>query len=377
MIVATVRELKNNENRVGLTPDNVRAYCRNGHKVIVERDAGRGSGFTNEDYEAAGAQIIADGGDVWSGCDLMVKVKEPLPGEYKYLRHDLILFTFLHLAANESLLHALLRAGTASVAYETVRGETGGLPLLRPMSEIAGRLSIVSGSYYLQKHTNGSGTLLASMPGIHRPKVAILGAGTAGAAAMRLAHGVGADCKVLDINLDRLAELDGEYGGKITTVYSTPENVQAALEEADLVVGTVLIPGARAPKIVKREYLKQMKSGSVIVDVAIDQGGCTEVSRPTSYDDPIYNVDGVNLYCVSNMPGSVPHTSTLALTNATLSYGLAIADLGLDGAIKKLPGLRHGLSTFSGDVVLDSLADTFDLDHREPLFDMNVSTPRV
>ena len=365
MRISTVRELKNNEYRVGLTPDNVREYIRHGHSVTVESGAGVGSGFDDEDYLDAGARVVPDADTAWESADLMIKVKEPLEEEYQYLRHNLILFAYLHLAADEALTHALLESGCTAIAYETTSDNNGGLPLLKPMSEIAGRLAILSGAYFLKKSVGGSGVLLGSLPGIPRPKVAILGAGSAGAAAIRLAHGIGADVQVLDINLARLTELDVEYGGKITTIHSTPESVQAALADADLVVGTVLIPGARAPKLVKAEYLKTMKPGSVIVDVAIDQGGCTEVSRPTTYDEPTYLVDGIVMYCVANMPGSVPYTSTLALTNATLAYGLAIADKGLAGAIKRFEGLRSAVNTYMGEVTLESIADSFGLKYHE------------
>lgn len=365
MHIASVKELKNNEFRVGLTPDNVREYVRHGHNVSVEAGAGLASGFSDDDYRQAGATVVDDAALVWQDCDLMIKVKEPLASEYTYLRHDLILFCYLHLAADEALTRALLDSGCIALAYETTRDQHGGLPLLKPMSEIAGRLAVLSGAYFLNKSVGGSGVLLGSLPGIPRPKVAILGAGQAGAAAIRLAHGIGADVQVLDINLARLGELDVEYGGKITTIYSTPESVQSALASADLVIGTVLIPGARTPKLVKAEYLKTMKPGSVIVDVAIDQGGCTEVSRATTYDEPTYQVDGVTMYCVGNMPGSVPHTSTLALTNATLAYGLSIADLGLSAAIKKMPGLRPAVNTYMGDVTFESVAAAFDMDYVE------------
>lgn len=365
MRIASVRELKNNEFRVGITPDNVREYIRHGHSVIIESTAGIGSGFSDEDYLEAGATIAPDAKSAWEAADLMVKVKEPLPEEYSYLRSDLILFAYLHLAAEEALTQALIDSGCTAIAYETARDDSGGLPLLKPMSEIAGRLAVLSGAYFLKKSVGGSGVLLGSLPGIPRPKVAILGAGSAGAAAIRLAHGIGADVQVLDINLARLTELDVEYGGKITTIHSTPESIQAALAEADLVVGTVLIPGARAPKLVKAEYLKEMKPGSVIVDVAIDQGGCTEVSRPTTYAEPTYQVDGITMYCVANMPGSVPYTSTLALTNATLAYGLAIADKGLAAAIERFPGLRPAVNTYKGAVTLESVAQSLDLDYKE------------
>lgn len=373
MKIATVRELKNNENRVGLTPDNVREYVRHGHSVTIETGAGLGSGFSDEAYSEAGADIETDAAAVWGNADLLIKVKEPLPEEYGYLRHDLILFTYLHLAANEELTRALLDSGCTAVAYETIRDQDGMLPLLKPMSEIAGRLAVISGSYYLQKSNGGSGVLLGSMPGLVRPRVAILGAGAAGAAALRLAEGIGADCQVLDINLARLAELDTEYSGKITTIHSTPESIEAALTEADLVIGTVLIPGARAPKLIKREYLKNMKPGSVIVDVAIDQGGCTEVSRPTTYDEPVYIVDGIVMYCVANMPGSVPYSSTLALTNATLAYGLAIADKGLAAAIDRFPGLLTGINIHNGQVTLESIANAFDMTYEELEFSHAIS----
>lgn len=365
MRIASVREILNNENRVGLTPDNVREYRRHGHLVTLEAGAGEASGFSDEAYLDAGAVIETDAAKVWENCDLMVKVKEPQAEEYRYLRADLILFTYLHLAANEALTLALMESGCTAIAYETIRDRDGQLALLKPMSEIAGRLAITAGSYYLQKANGGSGVLLGSLPGLVRPKVAILGAGTAGAAALRLAEGIGADCQVLDINLARLAELDTEYSGKITTIHSTPESIAATLAQADLVVGTVLIPGARAPKLVKRSDVLGMRPGSVIVDVAIDQGGCTEVSRPTTYENPVYKVGDVTMYCVANMPGSVPYSSTLALTNATLSYGLAIADHGLTDAAKRMPGLGLGVNTYGGQVTVERIAESFGLDYHE------------
>ncbi len=365
MKIASVREIKNNENRVGLTPDNVREYIRHGHSVTIEAGAGAGSGFSDEAYIEAGARITSNTAEIWNEADLMIKVKEPLEEEYVYLHPDLILFTYLHLAANESLTRALAQSGCTAIAYETIRDRDNSLPLLKPMSEIAGRLAVISGSYYLQKANGGSGILLGSLPGLIRPKVTILGAGVAGAAALRLAEGFGADCQILDINIARLVELDKEYSGKVTTIYSTPESVQMALAVSDLVIGTVLIPGSRAPKLIKKEYLKQMKAGSVIVDVAIDQGGCTEVSRPTTYDNPTYIVDDIIMYCVSNMPGSVPYSSTLALTNATLAYGLAIADHGLAAAIERLPGLRPGINVCSGHITSESVAKSFDMDYKE------------
>lgn len=369
MRIATVKEIKNSEFRVGLTPGNVRAYVRSKHEVFVEAGAGLGSGFTDESYREAGAKILDNAAEVWQNADLMVKVKEPLPEEYQYLRHDLILFTYLHLAADKALTEALIETGCTAIGYETVRDQLGRLPLLKPMSEVAGRLAVIAGSYYLQRPAGGSGVLLGSLPGIHRPQVAVIGAGAAGSAALRMAYGMGADVQVIDINLARLAELDIEYGGQVTTIHSTPENIAKAISEADLVVGTVLIPGARAPKLIKREYLKTMRPGSVIVDVAIDQGGCTEVSRPTNYEDPVFQVDGVTIYCVANMPGSVPYTSTMALTNATLEYGLAIANTGLASAIERYPGLREGLHTYNGFASLERLAATFDLEYKEPVFD--------
>lgn len=361
MKVGCVREIKNNEFRVGLTPDNVKAYVGAGHTVYVERDAGAGSGFSTEEYQRAGAVISEDAQSVWACCDMMVKVKEPLEAEYRFFREGLILYTYLHLAADRALTDALLQAKVKGVAYETLMAGDGSLPLLVPMSQIAGRLSVQEGAKYLEKPFGGSGVLLSGVPGTPKAKVVILGAGTVGANACKIAVGMGADVTICDISLPRLAYLDDIFGARIQTLYSTDEAIEQALSQADLVIGSVLIPGKKAPKIVKRTYLKAMRPGSVIVDVAVDQGGCCETTRVTYHDAPTFVVDGVLHYCVGNMPGAVPRTSTIALTNATLRYGLEIAASGLEGACKRQNTLYSAVNTYDGNCTYQNVADGFDM----------------
>lgn len=361
MRIGCVKEIKNNEFRVGLTPDNVRAYVSAGHQVYVERDAGTGSGFSTEEYLQAGAQILDSAGEVWEICEMMVKVKEPLPEEYPLFHRDLILYTYLHLAADRPQLEALMAAGVKGVAYETLQETDGSLPLLAPMSQIAGRLSIQEGAKYLEKIFGGCGVLLAGVPGTPKAKVVILGGGSVGTNACKIAVGMGADVTVIDMNLKRLAYLDDIFGARIQTLYSTDAVIEKALSEADLVVGCVLIPGKAAPKLIKREYLKKMKPGSVIVDVAVDQGGCCETTKVTYHDAPIYTVDGVIHYCVGNMPGAVPRTSTIALTNATLRYGLEIAGKGLERACRENPVIYSAVNTYDGLCTCKNVADSFEM----------------
>lgn len=366
MKIGTVKEIKNNEFRVGLTPDNVKAYTGAGHSVYVERDAGVGSGFSTQEYEKAGAVILATAKQVWDTAEMIVKVKEPLEQEYPYFRENMILYTYLHLAADRPLTDALLQSGVKGVAYETLMERDGSLPLLAPMSQIAGRLSVQEGAKYLEKPMGGSGVLLSGVPGTPKAHVLILGAGTVGANACKIAVGMGADVTITDISLPRLAYLDDNFGARIQTLYSTDSAVEQAMAQADLVVGSVLIPGKKAPKIVKRPYLSAMRPGSVIVDVAVDQGGCCETTHVTYHDDPVYTVDGVVHYCVGNMPGSVPRTSTIALTNATLRYGLQIAESGLEQACRANNVLYSAINTYGGKCACCNVAEGFGIESCRP-----------
>lgn len=359
MKIGCVKEIKNNEFRVGLTPDNVKAYIAAGHHVSIERGAGIGSGFADDEYLAAGASLLEDATDVWATVDMMVKVKEPLESEWPLFREGLILYTYLHLAADRPQLDALTSAGVRSVAYETLQEADGSLPLLAPMSQIAGRLAVQEGAKYLEKSYGGEGVLLAGVPGTPKANVVVLGGGTVGTNAAKIAVGMGANVTVLDVSLRRLEQLDDRFGAHIQTLVSTDSNVERAVADADLVIGSVLIPGASTPKLFKRAYLPKMRPGAVFVDVAIDQGGCGESSHVTTHDDPIFIEDGVVHYCVGNMPGAVPRTSTIALTNATLRYGLEIANKGLDAAIKDNPAIALGVNTYDGKVCCKNLVDSF------------------
>ncbi len=360
MKVGCVKEIKNNEFRVGLTPDNAKAYVAAGHEVLIEKGAGLGSGFSDDEYEAAGAKLVEAAEAVWDQCDMMVKVKEPLPDEYSFFHEGLILFTYLHLAADEEQTEALLRGKVKGVAYETLIEKDGSIPLLAPMSQIAGRLSIQEGAKYLEKRFGGEGVLLAGVPGTPKANVVILGAGTVGMNACKIAVGMGANVTIIDINLKRLAYIDDIFGFRVQTLVSTDANIEKAVKDADLVIGSVLIPGASTPKLFKRKYLKEMRDGAVFVDVAIDQGGCGESSHVTTHDDPIFKEDGVVHYCVGNMPGAVPRTSTIALTNATLHYGLMIANLGLEGACKANTSIYSAINTYDGKLTFKGVAEAFD-----------------
>ncbi|MBO4309994.1 MAG: alanine dehydrogenase [Lachnospiraceae bacterium] len=356
MKIGCVKEIKNNEFRVGLTPDNVRAYVAAGHHVYIEKEAGAGSGFSDSEYVEAGASLIDNPGDIWALVDMMVKVKEPLPEEYPLFREGMILYTYLHLAADKEQTDALLSGKVKAVAYETLQEKDRSLPLLAPMSQIAGRLSIQEGAKYLEKRFGGEGILLAGVPGTPKANVVILGGGTVGMNACKIAVGMGANVTILDVNLKRLEELDNMFGAHIQTLVSNDSNVERALKDADLVIGSVLIPGGSTPKLFKAKYLPEMKNGSVFVDVAIDQGGCGESSHVTTHDDPVYIKDGVVHYCVGNMPGAVPRTSTIALTNATLKYGLEIANKGLEGACKESEAITLGVNTYLGKLTNKNVA---------------------
>ena len=365
MKIGCVKEIKNNEFRVGMTPDNVKSYTNAGNIVYIEKGAGEGSSFTDEEYKASGAVLMDTAKEVWDTCEMMIKVKEPLKEEYQYFHKDLILYTYLHLAADRPLTDALLQAGVKGVAYETLMERNGSIPLLAPMSQIAGRLSVQEGAKYLEKPFGGKGMLLSGVPGTPKAKVVILGAGNVGTNACKIAVGMGADVTIFDINLERLAYLDDIFGARIQTMYSTDAAIENAVKDADLVIGCVLIPGKAAPKVMKKEYLKEMKPGSVIVDVAVDQGGCCETTKVTYHDNPTFVVDGIVHYCVGNMPGAVPRTSTIALTNATLKYGLQIAGKGLENACKENDVIYSGINTYAGKLTCKNVADSFHVEHTE------------
>lgn len=361
MKIGTVKEIKNHEYRVGLTPAGVHAFREAGHEVIVEEGAGVGSGFADEEYAAAGAKLVSQAKEVWDSVDMMYKVKEPVTSEYAYFREGLILYTYLHLASEKKLTEALLEKKVKAVAFETITDKNGGLPCLTPMSIIAGRLSVIEGAKYCEKSFGGRGILLPGVPGVEKSHVVILGGGIVGTNACKMAAGLGAHVTVIDISAERLAYLDDLFDMKVTTLFSTPANIRNALRDADLVIGAVLIPGSAAPKLIRREYLKDMKPGAVIVDVAIDQGGSAESSRPTTHAEPIFVEDGIVHYCVTNMPGAVARTSTISLANATLPYALEIADRGLEAALKKDAGLLNGLNCYDGRCTYAGVAEALDL----------------
>jgi alanine dehydrogenase len=355
-------EVKDDENRVAVTPSGVAGLFGHGHRVVVESGAGAGSWISDDAYRSAGAEIAARAADVWD-AELVLKVKEPVAAELSYLRPGLVLFTYLHLAANEALTRALTATGVRAVGYETVQLDDGSLPLLAPMSEVAGRLSVQVGAWCLQAENGGRGVLLGGASGVRPAKVVILGAGIAGANACRVAVGVGAHVSILDVNPARLRYVHDILGGHVTTVMSNRANIEEEVFAADLVIGSVLIPGARAPRLVARSLVRRMADGAAIVDVSIDQGGCVETARPTTHHDPIYVEEGVVHYCVTNMPGIVPHTSTYALTNATFSYALAIADHGLEVAARDSAPLRRAINVYDGKITHRGVAEAFGLAH--------------
>ncbi|USP45045.1 alanine dehydrogenase [Bacillus amyloliquefaciens] len=362
MIIGVPKEIKNNENRVALTPGGVSQLIGNGHRVLVESGAGLGSGFTNEDYVSAGAEILEDRKQVWD-AEMVMKVKEPLAEEYAYFRQGLVLFTYLHLAAEPELAKALTEKGVTAIAYETVT-DGRSLPLLTPMSEVAGRMAAQIGAQFLEKPKGGKGILLAGVPGVSRGKVTIIGGGGVGTNAAKMAVGLGADVTMIDLNADRLRQLDDIFGHQIKTLMSNPVNIADSVAEADLLICAVLIPGAKAPTLVTEEMVKQMKPGSVIVDVAIDQGGIVEtVDHITTHDNPTYEKHGVVHYAVANMPGAVPRTSTLALTNVTVPYALQIANKGAAQAIADSPALKAGLNTANGHVTCEAVAKDLGYDY--------------
>ena len=363
MRIGVPKETKNHEYRVGLTPASVRELAQAGHEVLVQTDAGAGIGMTDAEYTGAGATIAADARQVFAGSDLIVKVKEPQPGECLLLRAGQVLFTYLHLAPDPRQTELLLASGATAIAYETVTAADRSLPLLAPMSEVAGRLSVQAGAHCLEKAQGGSGVLPGGVPGVAPAKVLVIGGGVVGDNAAAMALGMGADVTLLDCSLPRLREVDAEYGGRVKCVYSTRETIEEYTLQSDLVIGAVLKPGATAPKLISKELVKRMKPGSVLVDVAIDQGGCFETSRPTTHQAPTYIVHGVVHYCVANMPGAVPRTSTLALNNATLPYITALADKGLKRALADDPGLRNGLNVYQGRVTCEAVANDLHYDY--------------
>ena len=365
MVIGVAKEIKNNEFRVGLTPNAASEYVKAGHTVLIEKDAGVGSSFPDAEYVAAGCQIVETAAEAWA-ADMVIKVKEPLESEYKYFRKDLILYTYLHLAADKPLTDALLASGVKSVAYETIVGRNGGLPCLAPMSEIAGRMSIQEGAKYLERPFGGRGVLLGGVPGVKRGNVVILGAGKVGSNAAMMAMGLNANVTITDVNLDRLAQLDEEFGSKLTTLYSTDANIREVIKDADLVIGSVLLPGKATPKLLRKEHLALMKPGAVIVDVAIDQGGCCETSHATTHADPIYMVDGIVHYCVANIPGAVSNTSTQALVNRTLPYGLQLANKGVEAACKADKGLMLGVNCYDGKCTFAGVAEAFGMEYVDP-----------
>jgi alanine dehydrogenase len=363
MIIGIPKEIKDNEYRVALPPNSVRELVRHGQQVVVETGAGMGSAFSDEEYVKAGATIVHTAEEAWSRAEMVLKVKEPQPQEYPYLRDDLLLFTYLHLAADEKLTHALLDSGVTGLAYETVENNQGHLPLLQPMSEVAGRMATQIAAHYMEKSEGGRGILMGGIPGVKPAHVVVLGAGTVGTHAASIALGMGARVTLLDVNMERLRYLDEVMGGKgrLTTLASNETNIADAITTADAVIGAVLITGARAPRLITREMLSTMLKGSVIVDVAVDQGGCVETTHPTTHSNPTYFVDGVLHYGVANMPGAVPRTSSFGLANATLRYILKIADVGLHEALRGDPGLAKGLNVYKGTVTYPGVADTFNL----------------
>jgi alanine dehydrogenase len=363
MLIGIPKEIKDNERRVGGTPGTVREMTRAGHKVMVQTGAGAGIDYADADYANAGAEIVADAPEIFSRAEMIVKVKEPQPVEYAMLRRDQILFTYLHLAADEAQAKGLMASGANCIAYETVTQPGGGLPLLAPMSEVAGRLATQVGATWLMKPMGGKGILLGGVPGVAPAKVTVIGGGTAGTHALRMAFGLGAEVTVIDRSIDRLRELDALYQSRIRTIFSTHDNIAEAVAESDLLIGTVLIPGAAAPKLVTREMVRSMGNGAVIVDVAIDQGGCCETSRPTSHSNPVYVEEGVVHYCVTNMPGAVPLTSTRALTNATLPFILALARKGIWQAIRDDLHLKEGLNVARGHVCHEAVAEALNLSY--------------
>lgn len=363
MIIGVPKEIKTRENRVGLTPAGVLSLRQHGHDVWIESEAGLGSGFTDSEYADQGALIKSSAEEVWQ-ADMVIKVKEPLASEYPYFRKGLILFTYLHLAPAEELTKALLEGGVIGIGYETVEKD-GSLPLLNPMSEVAGRMAVQLGAHFLTNLDGGEGILLGGVPGVKKGKVTIIGGGNVGTNAAQMAVGLGADVTIIDLSAKRLAELDAQFGGRVQTLMSNPLNIEEAVSDSDLLIGAVLIPGARAPKLVTKEMVSKMRKGAVIIDVAVDQGGIIETAdRVTTHEDPIYTVDGVIHYAVANMPGAVPRTSTIALTNVTLPYAIELANKGVEKALQDNHGLLTGLNVYQGQLTNQAVAESLNLPYQ-------------
>ena len=361
MIIGVPKEIKNNENRVALVPGGVLLLVNHGHKVFIETKAGQGVGISDEDYIKAGAQILGTAKEIWDKAEMIIKVKEPIASEYKLMKPNQILYTYLHLAAEPELTRALMEQKSSAIAYETIQLDDGSLPLLTPMSEVAGRMATQIGARYLQKDQGGKGILLSGVPGVRRANVVVMGGGVAGTNAAKIAIGMGAQVTILDVNMNRLMYLDDIFGNGVNTLYSNPINIANAVKEADLVIGTVLIAGAKAPKLVTREMIRSMEPNGVVVDVSIDQGGCIETIKPTSHSDPIFREEGVVHYGVTNMPGAVAQTSTYALTNRTLKYALLLADNGFQKAISMDKALYKGVNVYNGKVAYKQVADDLGL----------------
>ncbi|HZV12315.1 MAG TPA: alanine dehydrogenase [Candidatus Kapabacteria bacterium] len=361
MIIGVPREIKANENRVGFVPGAVATFVKHGHKIVVEKNAGMESGFPDELYKKAGAEILNSAADVYGAADMIIKVKEPIAPEYKLIRKGQVLFTYFHFAANRVLTDAMVQSGCIAIAYETVQRADGSLPLLIPMSEIAGRMAPQEGAKYLERVHGGRGVLLGGVPGVAPANVMVIGGGIVGTNAAKIAAGFGAEVTILDSNLYRLRYLDDIMPKNVVTLMSNAHNVEKCVREADIVIGAVLIPGAKAPHIVTRDMLGIMKQGAVVIDVSVDQGGCIETCKPTTHENPTYVIDGIVHYCVANMPGAVPYTSTIALTNSTLPYALEIANKGYEAAISTNPELRKGLNVINGNITYQGVADAFGL----------------
>jgi alanine dehydrogenase len=369
MIIGVPKEIKNNENRVALTPAGAFEFTKRKHKVYVQSTAGVGSGFSDQEYIDAGAEILPDIKSVYDIAEMIMKVKEPIAEEYDLVKDDQLLFTYFHFASYEPLTHAMIKSNAVCLAYETVENPDGSLPLLIPMSEVAGRMSVQEGAKYLQKPEGGRGILLGGVPGVKPANVMILGGGIVGTNAAKMASGLGANVAILDIDLQRLRELDDIMDSNVTTIYSNEYNIREMVKYHDLIIGAVLIPGAKAPNLISREMLKTMRPGTVLVDVAVDQGGCIETCTPTTHADPTFIIDDIVHYCVANMPGAVPYTSTIALTNATLPYALKLADHGWRKACAADPGLALGLNVINGKIVYEAVAESFAMDYT-PLNDV-------
>jgi alanine dehydrogenase len=365
MIIGVPKEIKNNENRVGLTPAGVIAFVKAGHQVFVQATAGNGSGFSDEEYAGAGATVLATIDEVYGKAEMIVKVKEPIESEYTLIKEGQLLFTYFHFASYEPLTHAMIARKAICLAYETVEKKDRSLPLLVPMSEVAGRMSIQEGAKYLEKPMGGRGILLGGVPGVKPAQVLVLGGGIVGTQAAKMAAGMAADVTIMDISIPRLRELDDLLPANVKTVFSNEYNIREAIKTSDLIIGAVLIPGAKAPHLISREMLKMMRPGTVLVDVAVDQGGCIETCKPTTHENPTYEIDGIIHYCVANMPGAVPYTSTLALTNATLPYALQLANKGWKKACADNEELRLGLNVVDGKVVYKGVSDAFGLPYHE------------